>query len=122
MAWAVKHQRTDKPFKGRDAIVAQQASGVNKRLACFTIDDSQQVLLGRETILRNGEPVGWLSSAGFGHHVGKHIGYGYVRHPSGVDNDYILNGQYQLEVATNLVDCQVHLSPLYDASMSRIKS
>lgn len=94
---------------------------MKKRLACFTIDDPQQVLLGRETILRNGQPVGWLSSAGFGHHVGKYIGYGYIRNASGVDSDYVLTGKYQLEVATELVDCQVHQSPLYDPSMSRIK-
>jgi 4-methylaminobutanoate oxidase (formaldehyde-forming) len=121
LGWAVKLGRTDKPFKGHEAVRRQQQSGVKKLLACFTLDDTAHVLLGRETIVRNGKPVGWLSSAGFGHHVGKPIGYGYVRNENGVDANYVMSGTYQLEVATELVDCTVQLTPLYDAAMQRIK-
>ncbi|MFK8083395.1 MAG: FAD-dependent oxidoreductase [Granulosicoccus sp.] len=122
LGWAVKLGRTDKPFKGCEAIRQQQAAGVKKRLACFTVDDPHQVLLGRETILRDGKPAGWLSSAGYGHHVGLAIGYGYIRNDDGVDEHYVMNGNYQLEVATELIDCAVHLSPLYDPYMQRVKN
>lgn len=122
LGWAVKLKRTDKPFKGRAAIQQQLLNGVKKRLACFTLDDPHQVLLGRETILRDGKPVGWLSSAGFGHHVGLHIGYGYVRNEAGVDDNYVMSGHYQLEIATELIDCSVQLTPLYDPDMQRVKS
>lgn len=122
LSWAVKLNRTDKPFKGREAIRQQLQTGVHKRLACFTLDDPHRVLLGRETILRDGKPVGWLSSAGYGHHVGLHIGYGYVRNDTVVDDDYVMSGHYQLEIATELIDCAVHLSPLYDPAMQRIKN
>ena len=122
LTWAVKLNRSDKAFKGREAIRQQMQEGVQKRLACFTIDDPHQVLLGRETILRNGTPAGWLSSAGYGHHLGMYIGYGYVRNDSGVDDDYVMSGSYQLEVATELIDCSVHLSPLYDPEMQRVKN
>ena len=122
LSWAVKLNRSDRPFKGREAIRQQMQDGVKKRLACFTIGDPAQVLLGRETILRNGKPAGWLSSAGYGHHLGMYIGYGYVRDVSGVDDDYVMSGSYQLEVATKLIDCSVHLSPLYDPQMQRIKN
>jgi 4-methylaminobutanoate oxidase (formaldehyde-forming) len=121
LGWAVKFDRVDKPFKGRHALSVQRRDGVKKRLACFTVDDPHHVLLGRETILRNGKPVGWLSSAGYGHHVGKAIGYGYVRNEMGVDDTYILDAHYQLEVATELVDCTVQLKPLYDAGMQRVR-
>ncbi len=49
-------------------------------LAGFTADPSI-VLLGRETIYRDGKRVGWLTSGGFGYTVGRSIGYGYVRDP-----------------------------------------
>ena len=49
------------------------------------------MLLGRETIYRDGVPVGWLGSGGFGYTVGRGIGYGYVRHP-GIDRDWLLAG------------------------------
>ena len=58
--------------------------------------------LGRETILRDGEPVGWLSSAGYGHSVNKWIGYGYVRSAQGVDS-LLQSGVYELEIATERV-------------------
>lgn len=121
LAWAVKALKTDVPFKGRDAFLVQHQQGVQKKLAGFSISGTAISLNGRETIYRNGERVGWLSSGGFGHHVGKAIGYGYVRHPDGVDDDFVLSGRYQLEVATELVDCDVHLNPLYDPDMSRVR-
>ena len=92
------------------------------RLAFFTVDDAQIVLLGRETIFRNGERVGWLTSGGFGYTVNRPIGLGYVSGEPGVDRGYLLDGAYQLEVAGDLVPCQIHLSPLYDPKMTRVRS
>ncbi len=42
------------------------------------------MLLGRETIYRDGERVGWLGSGGYGHTLKTNIGYGYVRRAEGV--------------------------------------
>jgi 4-methylaminobutanoate oxidase (formaldehyde-forming) len=80
------------------------------------------VLLGRETIYRDGERVGWLTSGGFGYTVGKAIGYGYVRNAAGVDPDYLRSGRYELEVATERVPATLHLRPLYDPGMVRVRS
>ena len=120
LGWCVK-LKNDIPFKGRDAIAAQKQAGVNKMLACFTVDDPDVVLLGRETIYRNGERVGWLTSGGYGHTVQKSIGYGYVRNPHGVDRAHVLDGKYALEVGSRRVPCQVHLGALYDPTSSRVK-
>lgn len=119
LAWAVK-MKSGADFIGRDAIAAQLATGVKKRLATFTADPSV-VLLGRETIYRDGRRVGWLSSGGYGHTVGKSIGLGYVRHPEGVTEDFVLSGSYELEVASERVPAQVTLAPLYDPQNLRVK-
>lgn len=121
LGWAVKII-SNVPFKGREAIVAQKETGVKKRMAGFTVDDPNVILLGRETIYRDGERVGWLTSGGFGYTIGKSIGYGYIRNENGVSIDYVRSGNYELEVATKRVPCNVHLRPLYDANMERIKS
>ena len=121
LGWAVKTSKNSVTFKGRDAVQAQYASGLSKKLAGFIVEKPETVLLGRETIYRNGERVGWLSSGGYGHHIGCSIGYGYVRNADGVDDDYIQNGTYQLEVATEKVDCKVFLEPLYDPCSKRVK-
>jgi heterotetrameric sarcosine oxidase gamma subunit len=121
LGWAVK-LKSNVAFRGRDALVAQAGRKLPRLLAGFTADPSI-VLLGRETIYRDGKRVGWLSSGGYGYTLGRSIGYGYVRDPeNGVDRDMVLSGRYELEVATARVPAEVFLDPLYDPTMSRIKS
>jgi len=121
LGWAVK-LKTDVAFQGREAIEEHKREGLKRRLACFTVDDPEVVLLGKETILRNGERVGWLSSGGFGHTMGQPIGYGFVRNQAGVDRGYIESGTYELIVANERVPCKVHLGALYDPRMERVKA
>jgi len=121
LGWAVK-LKTDKAFLGREAIEMQKTEGIKRRIACFTVDASDVVLLGKETILRNGERVGWLTSGGFGHTVGKPIGYGFVRNADGANREFLESGDYELIVANDKVPCQVHLGSLYDPRMERVKA
>lgn len=120
LGWAVKLKKNT-AFKGRGAIEQQRTHGIKKMLATF-VTDGDIILSGRETIYRDGVRVGWLSSGGFGHTLQKSIGMGYVRNTKGVDTEFVLGGQYELEVATQRVPCEVHLAPLYDPKMSRVKA
>ena len=120
LGWAVKLKKNI-PFQGRAALEAQAAAPLTKLFAGFTVDDPEIILLGRETIYRDGVRVGWLSSGGFGHTIGKPIGYGYVRHPGGVDAAFIKAGSYELEVATVRVPCTPHIGPLWDPKMQTVK-
>ncbi|MEM8537608.1 MAG: aminomethyltransferase family protein, partial [Pseudomonadota bacterium] len=120
LGWAVK-MKSGLPFKGRDAVAAQREAGVKKIMATFTTDPGV-ILSGRETIYRDGERCGWLSSAGFGHSVGASIGMGYVRSDSPITRKHVLSGSYELEVATLRVPAEVTLDPLYDPEMERVKS
>jgi 4-methylaminobutanoate oxidase (formaldehyde-forming) len=121
LGWAVK-MKSGMDFRGRAAIENQLKNGVKKYLAGFTVDDPNVVLLGRETIYRNGQRAGWLTSGGFGYTIGKSIGYGYVRSQGGVDADYVLSGEYELEVATERVKANVSLQPFYDSENARVKA
>ncbi|MEM6677291.1 MAG: FAD-dependent oxidoreductase [Pseudomonadota bacterium] len=119
LGWAVK-LKSGIPFKGRTAVETQRESGVKKLLASFTTDPETR-LLGRETIFRNGERCGWLSSGGYGHAVGRSIGLGYIRSDTAIDAAYVLAGDYELEVATERRPAQISLAPLYDPEMTKIK-
>ncbi len=121
LGWAVK-LKSNTPFQGREALIAQQAAPLAKRLACFTLADPEVVLLGRETLYRDGERVGWLASAGWGHSIEANIGYGYVRNAAGVDDEYLFGGNYELEVATERVPCRIHEGPLYDPGNAKVKT
>jgi 4-methylaminobutanoate oxidase (formaldehyde-forming) len=120
LGWAVK-LTSNLPFLGREALTAQAAGPLEKRLACFTVADPGVVLLGRETIYRDGARVGWLTSGGWGYTVEKNIGYGYVRNADGVDDDYLFGGCYELEVAGEPVPCEIETGALYDPAMERVK-
>lgn len=119
LGWAVK-MKSNIPFRGRDAVAKQRENGIKKIMATFTTD-SDVILSGRETIYRNGKRCGWLSSAGFGHTIGKSIGMGYVRSETPIDRDYVLSGNYELEVATVRVPAEVSVAPLYDPTMEKVK-
>jgi 4-methylaminobutanoate oxidase (formaldehyde-forming) len=80
------------------------------------------VLLGRETILRDGVQVGYLTSGGFGYTIGKPIGYGYIRKPDGLTEDYIRAGTYELVVAQERVACRIAMKPLYDPVHARVRA
>ncbi len=121
LGWAVKLKKNT-PFLGREALVTQAAKPLLKRLACFTVDDPAIVLLGRETIFRDGRQVGWLTGAGWGYTVAKNIGFGYVRNKDGVATDWLTAGRYELEVANERVAADLHMTPLYDPTMARIKA
>ncbi|WP_027136164.1 GcvT family protein [Geminicoccus roseus] len=122
LGWAVKLKK-NQPFLGREALAEQAARPLPRMLAGFTVDDPEIVLLGRETIYRDGERVGWLTSGGFGHTINKSIGYGYVRRPDeGVTTEFVLSGSYELEVASTRVPASVFLEPPYDPASARVKA
>ncbi len=121
LGWAVK-LRGDTPFMGREALEAAQGKPQKKRLATFTTAREDVVLLGRETILRDGQFAGYLSSGGYGYTIGKPIGLGYLRKPDGVTDEWIQSGRYELVVAGETVAAQLTLEPLYDPSSARVKA
>jgi sarcosine dehydrogenase len=121
LGWAVK-LKSGLPFLGRAATEKIAGAPLQKRLMTFTVDDPAVVLAGRETILRNGMPVGYLTSAGWGYTVGANIGLGYVKNPEGASDDYLTGGRYELEVATERVPAKLHMRALYDPANNRVKS
>jgi len=120
LGWAVK-LRKNTDFLGRRALEKASGETPKKRFVGFTVDGPEVVLLGRETILRNGEPVGYLTSGGYGYTLGKGIGYGYVRNSDGVSDDFLASGDYELVVAMDLTPAKIWLEPMYDAKAERVK-
>jgi 4-methylaminobutanoate oxidase (formaldehyde-forming) len=121
LGWAVK-RKSELSFQGKAAIEKAARSPLPRMLAGFIIEDPDVTLLGRETIYRNGVRVGWLSSGGFGYTLNQPLGYGYVRDANGVDANYVLSGDYELEVAGERVPARASLTPFYDPAGARVRS
>jgi 4-methylaminobutanoate oxidase (formaldehyde-forming) len=81
LGFAVK---LDKPsdFIGRDALRASMQQPLRKKLLAFVLDDPSAWVWGGEAIRLGGEPVGELSSAGWGFAAGRCVALGYVRGPA----------------------------------------
>jgi 4-methylaminobutanoate oxidase (formaldehyde-forming) len=120
LGWAVK-MRPNRPFIGREALEAVAGRPLKKRLAGFVAEDPAAVLLGRETILRDGVAVGYLTSGGYGYTLGAPVGYGYVRNPDGVADDWLLAGSYDLVVAGDTVPARIGLRPFHDPENAKVR-
>jgi sarcosine dehydrogenase len=121
LGWALK-LRTTTPFLGRAALESRSAEPLKKRLATFTTDRQDVVLLGRETILRDGSFAGYLSSGGYGYTIGRPIGLGYLRNPDGVTDEWASSGRYELVVAGENVPAQFTFESLYDPRGERVRA
>ncbi|WP_193178590.1 GcvT family protein [Oricola nitratireducens] len=102
-------------FIGREALRAAKAEGAKRRLVTFTVDGFAP-FLGGETVLFDGKSVGSLSSAGYGHHLGKTIGFGYLPvEIAGADG-------FTIEAFGKAYDAAPGPRCLYDAKMERLKA
>ena len=107
---------------GRAALEEFAGKPLTKRFAGFMIADPEVVLAGRETILRDGETVGYLTSGGYGYTIGKNIGYGYVRNSEGVTDEFLNSGKYELVVANEPHSAELCLGALYDPQNLKVKA
>ncbi|MBS0397024.1 MAG: aminomethyltransferase family protein, partial [Proteobacteria bacterium] len=65
-------------FAGRTAALAEQASGGVRRLVTLDVEAHDADAIGDEPIFHDGKVVGWVTSGGYGHTVGKSLALGYV--------------------------------------------
>jgi 4-methylaminobutanoate oxidase (formaldehyde-forming) len=110
-------------FIGRDALQEQRSSGpLKRRLVQVLVDDPEPILVHNEPILRDGERVGFTTSAGYAHTLGASAAMAYISHEDGVTEEYITGGDYTLEQADRTYGAQISLTPMYDPTSARARS
>ena len=112
-------------------MINQKDTGLTQRLGIFTIDLGSNFTTlpwGNESIYRNGLFSGYITSAGFGHSLGKAVCMGYVcaagrsgvarsreenttNGRSAVTRRYLKEGEYQIEIDGKLWPATLHLTP-----------
>jgi 4-methylaminobutanoate oxidase (formaldehyde-forming) len=75
LGFAVSMKKGD--FQGRDALVAQRERGIERKLACFRLDDPLPVY-GGEAMAVNGRILGMTTSGDYGHTAGASLVFGYL--------------------------------------------
>ncbi|GHF07225.1 FAD-dependent oxidoreductase [Aliiroseovarius zhejiangensis] len=118
LGFAVKADKPD--FIGRDAVLAKKEAGLSQRLVQFKLTDPEPQLYHNEPLIRDGEIVGYLSSGGYGHHLGAAIGMGYVP-CKGETSAEVLASTYEIDVAGTRVKAEASLKPMYDPKSERVR-
>jgi len=120
LGFAAKPDASD--FIGRDAFVAAKAAGVpDRRTLQFKLDDPGPLLYHNESIIMDGEIVGYLTSGMYGHAVGGALGMGYAEVP-GLTADKIAEGTWEIEIATERFSAQAQLRAFYDPKGEKMRS
>jgi 4-methylaminobutanoate oxidase (formaldehyde-forming) len=116
--------RWDKPvaFIGRDALLSQRGARLTKRLVAFVLDDPAALPLGDEPIWCEGRLVGSVTSAAFGHTLGRAVAMGWVRRPEGVDAAFVAGAAFEIEIAGDRFRARGSLRAPYDPDALRVKS
>ena len=106
-----------KEFVGKTAALAARHSQPARKLVTMVIDVDGIDVSNDEAILKDGVAVGYVSSGGYAHHVGRSVAMGYVAaEHSGAGT------KLQVEILGSMYDAQVQGAPLYDANGANMRS
>ena len=109
-------------FIGREALLAAREQGLPKRrLVQFLLEDPEPLVYHNEPIYRDGEQVGFVTSAMYGHTLGGAVALGYVGRKDGVTAEFATTGAFELELADRRVRARASLTPLYDPKNLRVR-
>lgn len=107
LGWSVK---LDKPgdFIGKQALLDQQAHGLDKEFYCFTIN-KRTIARQHDTILKNGEPIGEVTSGSISPLFNVPIGMGYIQSQAVIGPGDTI----QIRVRGTDVDAEIVERPFY---------
>jgi 4-methylaminobutanoate oxidase (formaldehyde-forming) len=109
-------------FIGREAALAQKAAPLTRALMQVLVLDPAPLMFHAEVVRRNGQPVGYVRAASYGHTLGGAVGLAMIEAGMAVDATWIAAGEWSVEIAGKKYAARVSLEPLYDPRMARIKA
>ncbi len=112
LGFAVK---LDKDFLGKEALEERRES--DRRLACVVLEEPRAVALGSEPVRIGGEPVGRVTSGGYGYTAERSIAYAYVPAEQAEAGTAV-----EIEIFGESVPGSIAEEPLYDPAGERIRS
>jgi glycine cleavage system aminomethyltransferase T/glycine/D-amino acid oxidase-like deaminating enzyme len=113
----------DKPggFIGRDALLRARAEGPPRhRVVGLLAEDPAVDLFGNEPVRRDGEWVGYVRAAAYGHTVGGAVGLAQVACADGVTGEWLKGGEFRVQTGAGDVPVQLQIAPFYDPQRLRI--
>jgi 4-methylaminobutanoate oxidase (formaldehyde-forming) len=109
-------------FIGKAACAAKKAAApYRQRLVQILLQDPEPLMYHAEVVLRDGQVVGDVRAAAYGHTLGGAVGLAMVEGDP-VDKAYLETGKWEVDIAGKRYPATVSLRPLYDPAMERVRS
>ncbi|HEY5032289.1 MAG TPA: FAD-dependent oxidoreductase, partial [Actinomycetes bacterium] len=115
----------DKPggFVGKDAVLAKKAAGpLTRRLVQVLVGDPDPMLFHAEVVHRDGQPVGYVRAASYGHTLGGAVGLAMIDAGVPLDQTWIDSGTWEVDIAGRRYPATASLRPMYDPKNERIRA
>jgi len=106
---------TKNDFIGLKAARAEKESGGKLRRVSMVVQAGDADVLGDEPIWHKGKVVGWVTSGGFGHHVGKSIAQGYI------PKELVGETEFEIELIGKMRKARINHEPLFDPKGERMR-
>ena len=108
---------TKADFVGRSAVLAERAVGPKRRFVVMEVEARDADVVGYESIMQDGQAVGYVTSGAYGHCVDKSLAAGYV--PTALARE---GERFEIDVLGELCAATVRLEPLHDPQGLRLRS
>jgi len=120
LLFACKHA-SDIDFLGRAALGRARAEVGPRRLLSFRVEDPEAMLWGGELVLRDGRPVGQVTSAAWGATVGTAVGLALLSEYDPASDSASDPGSYEVDVGGQVFGITLSRRPLVDPEGARIR-
>jgi 4-methylaminobutanoate oxidase (formaldehyde-forming) len=108
-------------FIGRDALIARRENGPpTRRLAQILLTDPEPLMHHGEVVYRDGEAVGYMRSASYGHTLGGAVGLAMIEADRPITQYWLDDGGWEVDIAGRRYDAIASLAPLYDPRTERV--
>jgi dimethylglycine dehydrogenase len=106
---------TKNDFIGLEAARAEKQSGGKLRRVSMIVEASDADVLGDEPIFHKGKVVGWITSGGYAHYVGKSLAQGYV------PKELVGDDEFEIELIGEMKKARINHEPLFDPKGERMR-
>ncbi|MEX0317093.1 MAG: FAD-dependent oxidoreductase [Ruegeria sp.] len=106
----------NKEFTGKAATQRAKDEGPARKLVTLIIDTEIDVTLD-EAVMKDGAAIGYVTSGGYAHYVGKSMAMAYV-----ATEHATAGAQVQVEILGELCNAEVQGAPVYDPEGTRMRA
>jgi glycine cleavage system aminomethyltransferase T/glycine/D-amino acid oxidase-like deaminating enzyme len=109
--------RKGEGYRGAQAFNELNPKALSRRLVCLVLESPQHVVLGKEPVLHQGSVVGYVTSAYFGHSIGRQLAYAWVPEAMSTQGTNLCIRYFDHDYPAT-----VGRDPQFDPQMTRLRS